>query len=188
MPSFGEDLVQVVLDRAGADEQSGPDLRVGEPVARQLRDPVLLGCQPGPRLGPPAARRLAGRAQLVPSPGGERLEPHLREQVLRHAQLLARLQPPPLAAQPLAVDEVRAGEVHAHTRAPERVDRLAVEPLGGLAFAEERSAPRRQPQRERGRAGLGRDREPLQVGGGRLCGAGPHGRFDQLDGPVMAAC
>src|ERR1700730_14465752 len=40
-----EDLAQVVLDRAGADEQPGADLRVREAVAGQPRDPGLLGGQ-----------------------------------------------------------------------------------------------------------------------------------------------
>ena len=40
---LAEDLVQVVLDRARADEQLGADLRVGVPVADQPRDLDLLG-------------------------------------------------------------------------------------------------------------------------------------------------
>ena len=42
---LAEDLVQVVLDRARADEQLGADLRVGVPVAGQPRDLDLLGRQ-----------------------------------------------------------------------------------------------------------------------------------------------
>ena len=40
---LGEDLVQVVLDGARADEQPGADLRVGEAVAGEPRDLRLLG-------------------------------------------------------------------------------------------------------------------------------------------------
>jgi hypothetical protein len=40
---LGEDLAQVVLDRARADEQPGADLRVGQTVAGQPRDLRLLG-------------------------------------------------------------------------------------------------------------------------------------------------
>jgi len=39
---LGEDLAQVVLDRARADEQPGADLRVGQAVAGQPRDLSLL--------------------------------------------------------------------------------------------------------------------------------------------------
>ena len=42
---LGEDLAQVVLDRAGADEQPGADLRVGQPLAGQPGDLGLLGGQ-----------------------------------------------------------------------------------------------------------------------------------------------
>src|SRR2546428_4498334 len=39
---LGEDLAQVVLDRARTDEQPGADLRVGESVAGEPRDLPLL--------------------------------------------------------------------------------------------------------------------------------------------------
>ena len=42
---LGEDLAQVVLDGARADEQPGADLRVGQAVAGQPRDLGLLGGQ-----------------------------------------------------------------------------------------------------------------------------------------------
>jgi hypothetical protein len=42
---LGEDLAQVVLDRARADEQPGADLRVGRAVPGQPRDLGLLGGQ-----------------------------------------------------------------------------------------------------------------------------------------------
>src|SRR5580704_4188194 len=38
-------LAQVVLDGARADEHARPDLRVGEAVTGELRDPRLLGGQ-----------------------------------------------------------------------------------------------------------------------------------------------
>jgi hypothetical protein len=43
IPQLGEHLVQVVLDGARADEQTGADLSVGEAVAGELRDLRLLG-------------------------------------------------------------------------------------------------------------------------------------------------
>src|SRR5258708_11315964 len=58
---LGEDLAQVVLDRARADEQPGADLRVGQPLPRQPRDLGLLSGQrvtglAGPHAGPLDAR------------------------------------------------------------------------------------------------------------------------------------
>src|SRR5262249_40600524 len=55
---LGEDLAQMVLDRAGTDEQPGADLRVGQPLAGQPRDLGLLRGQrltglAGPRAGGP---------------------------------------------------------------------------------------------------------------------------------------
>ena len=40
---LGEHLAQVPLDRSGADEQLGGDLRIGQAVAGQPRDLRLLG-------------------------------------------------------------------------------------------------------------------------------------------------
>src|SRR5579859_6334107 len=42
---LGEDLAQVVLDRAGADEQPGADLRIGQAVPGQPGDLGLPGGQ-----------------------------------------------------------------------------------------------------------------------------------------------
>jgi hypothetical protein len=42
---LGEDLVQVVLDGAGADEQPGGNLGIGLAVDRQAHDLHFLRCQ-----------------------------------------------------------------------------------------------------------------------------------------------
>ena len=71
-----------------------------------------------------------------------------RQQLLAgDAQLLARVDPPALAAQPLAVEQMRAGELHAQARAPEALDRLAVAALGGVPLAGERADAGLDPQR-----------------------------------------
>src|SRR3954469_1288228 len=57
---LAEDLVQVVLDRARADEQLGADLRVGVPFAGQARHLELLGRQGVARVRGQAAYGLAG--------------------------------------------------------------------------------------------------------------------------------
>jgi len=54
----------------------------------------------------------------------------------------ACVDPAMVPPQPLAVEQVRAGELHAHACAAERVDRLAVEALGGIALAQQRAAAR----------------------------------------------
>ena len=61
---------------------------------------------------------------------------------MRRAQLLAGVQPPALAPQPLAVEQMAPGELGAHSRSTEPLDRITVELVGGLAFAQER--PRAQ--------------------------------------------
>ena len=73
------------------------------------------------------AHLLAGGQQLVPGALGEAVRAHRQERLARDAQLLARVDPPALAAQPLAVEQARAGELHAHAGAAEALDRLAVE-------------------------------------------------------------
>ena len=53
--------------------------------------------------------------------------PDRDEQLVGDAQLLARVDAPALAAQPLAVEQVRAGELRPQPGAAEPLDRLAVE-------------------------------------------------------------
>jgi hypothetical protein len=55
------------------------------------------------------------------------------------AELGARVDPAMLATEPLAVEQMRARKVHAHLASPEAVERLAVQPLGGLPRAQERT-------------------------------------------------
>ena len=124
---LGEHLAQVPLDRARAEEQLGADLRVREPVGRQPRDLRLLRRQLVERLDGALAHRLAGGQQLAAGALGERLHAHLGEHLVRGAQLLAGVDAAVLAAQPLAVEQVRAGERHADAGAAEPLDRLAVE-------------------------------------------------------------
>ena len=55
---------------------------------------------------------------------------------MRGAQLLARVDPPVLTAEPFTVEEVGAGERHADAGAGEAVECFAVPAVGGLALAE----------------------------------------------------
>lgn len=76
------------------------DLGIRQTVAGEPRDLSLLG---GEALGET----------------GERLEPHRIEHLERGMQPLAGVQPPSLPAQPLAVEKVDPGKLHADAHAPE---------------------------------------------------------------------
>ena len=62
------------------------------------------------------AHLLARGQQLVPGALGEAVRAHRQQRLARDAQLLARVDPPALAAQPLAVEQARAGELERATR------------------------------------------------------------------------
>ena len=78
-------------------------------------------------------------------------------------QLLAGIQPPALAAQPFATEEMGASELHANTGATETTDRLEIEALGGIAVAQARPRARLDPQRPVGPAGVCHRREPMEL-------------------------
>ena len=86
-----------------------------------------------------------------------------------------------LAAQPLAVQQLRAGEVDARSRLrAEPLDRLAVERLGSLALAQQRARAGLAPERPVRAGGARPLLEPPQRRGGDVGRAGPRGRLDQL--------
>ena len=103
------------------------------------------------------------------------------------AQLLAGVDAPALAPQPLAVQQVRAGELDAEAGAAEALERLAVGRLGGFAIAASSartraSMPSAQSVGVRS-APLG---EPVERGRQACRVAGPRRRLGQLrhdDGP-----
>src|SRR5262245_33520133 len=66
---LAEDLAQVVLDGAGADEQPGGDLPVGQVLGDQPGDLLLLRGEHRRGLGAARAGPLAGGAQLADGPG-----------------------------------------------------------------------------------------------------------------------
>ena len=73
-----------------------------------------------------------------------------------------------------------AGELHSHARAPETFYRLAVERLGLVVLAQQRSAARLQPQRPVSAGSARALREPLQRRRGLVALSGAHGRLDEL--------
>src|ERR687898_3229940 len=137
-PELVEHLAQMPFDRAGADEEAGPDLRVGQSVTGEAGDLLLLRRELVARLGGALANLLARGEQLMARSIREPLRAHGREHVVRAAQLVAGVDPPVLAAQPLAIQEVRARELRTQRGAAQPIDRLEIEALGKLALAEQR--------------------------------------------------
>src|SRR3954468_23084627 len=105
---LAERLAEVVVDSAGTDEQLRGDFLVRSSVSREVGDLCFLRCQVVECLDGPFARVLAGGLELDPGALGERFHAELGEQLVGGAQLLARVEPAALAAQPLAVKQTRA--------------------------------------------------------------------------------
>ena len=91
------------------------------------------------RLHRAPGRGLAGGQQLAAGALGERLGADPAEAVVGGSKLLARVDAPVLATQPLAVEQLGAGEVDHATGAREPLDRLAVEGLRSSSVAQQRA-------------------------------------------------
>ena len=78
------------------------------------------------------------------------------------AQLVAGFDAPALAAQPLPVQQMRAGELRTEPGTAQPVDRVVVQLVGGRPAAQQRPAARLYPERPVGAAGPRRVREPLE--------------------------
>jgi hypothetical protein len=103
----------VPLDGAGAEEEAGSDLGIGEAVPGEPGDLALLSCEVIPGLDGPFAYPLAGGQQFAPGAFGERLHTGRQQHLVRGTELGARVGLAALAAEPLAVDEMGAGELGA---------------------------------------------------------------------------
>src|SRR5262249_2637501 len=115
------------FDGAGAEKQPRTDVGIRESVACHLGDLPLLRGQlvPGLHGAPPGT--LAGGGELLARAFGERLHADCAERVVRRAELRAGVDPPALAPEPLAVEQLRSGKLGAKPAAAEMVDRDAVE-------------------------------------------------------------
>jgi hypothetical protein len=82
-----EDLVQVVVDRARAQEQHRGDLAVRGAAADETGDLELLRGEPGERAGVPCPRGLAGGAQLGPGELGPGVGTEAVEGLVRRPQV-----------------------------------------------------------------------------------------------------
>src|SRR3954447_26426702 len=179
-PELREHLAQVPLDGARTDEELGADLGIRPPIGGEARDLSLLRGELVTCLDAPLAHRLAGSRQLSPSALGEAVHSHGGVGLMRGAQLHARLDPPALPAQPLAVQEVRSRERYRDTGAAEPLDRLTVEALSLLALAHERPRARRDAQRPVGSTRAADLLEPSERRPGALGQPRAHGRLDEL--------
>jgi hypothetical protein len=106
---LGEDLAQVVFDRARAEEQMGGDLAIGQALGGQARDLEFLRRQPVQCRGLTVASGLAGGAQLRFGALCPRDRAQGTEQPGGGAQVRTCLRPFPVTAQPLAVEQFGAG-------------------------------------------------------------------------------
>src|SRR5438128_11134689 len=123
---LAERLVEVVLDSACADEQSGCDLSVRLPLRGEARDLRLLRSELVERVHGPLARTLACRQQLAFGAARERLGADRGELLESGAELLSSVGAATLAAQPLPIQQAGPGELESHAGTGEVLDRLAV--------------------------------------------------------------
>ena len=182
----------MIRGRPRADEQPGADLRVGQPVPGQPRDLRLLRGQrvsgpggAGGRDGAPADG-LSGGPQLTAGPLGERLHPHLLQHPVRGTQLLPRVRAAALPAQPFPVQQVRPGQLGAEPGPAQPLDRLPVEPVGGLAVAEQGADAGLDPQHPLGAGHPGTFGQPVQRGLDQRHLTGPGRRLGQLSHDQVA--
>ena len=99
---------------------------------------------------------------------------------MRGAQLLAGVDAPVLAAQPLAVEQMGAPEFHAQASAAKPVDRLPVEGLGALALAAQCPRAGLDAERPVAAASPGGRREPIESVGRELGYPATGRRLDEL--------
>ena len=115
---LGEDLAQVPLDGARAEEQPRADLGIREALPRETGDVELLGGQVLARAGRSLPDLLAGRNQLAACTLGESRQAHRRQHGVSGAQLLACVDAASVAPKPLSEHEVATGDFHPRASAP----------------------------------------------------------------------
>ena len=105
----------------------------------RARDAICHSCgrQLVARLDPALAHGLTGGQQFATGTLGERLDSHPGELVIGDAQLGAGVDPPTLAAQPFAIQQVRPRVFAPDAGSPEPLDGLLVERLGRGRLAEQ---------------------------------------------------
>ena len=131
---LGEDLAQVVLDGARADEQPRADLRVGEAVARQPGDLRLLRGELVARLGGARLRAVSPVASSSRAARSANASAPIAANISCAARSCSRASTRrSLAAQPLAVERDGRGRARRASRCGRAARSPPVEPLGRLA-------------------------------------------------------
>jgi hypothetical protein len=119
---------------------------------------VSYGVEVYTRLDGTFANLLTRRHQLTAGALGECLHDYSAEHLVGDAELRAGVDAAPVAAQPLAVEQVCPGELRAKPRTTQAVDCLLVQTLSGFAIAHQCTGPSQDSQRRVGdREGRRRD-------------------------------
>src|SRR4051795_10793440 len=139
---LGEHVAQMPLDSPRAEEELRPDLRVRQPIGGKQRDLPLLRGQIVASLDGPPTHLLAGGLKLFAGALGERLHADRGQHLVGRAQLVARVDPAVLAAQPLPVEQMSAGELGTKRGPCQPLDGFAMQTLGALTLAHECPAAR----------------------------------------------
>src|SRR3954452_24931223 len=179
-PELREHPAQVPLDRARADEELRADLGIRAALGGEACDLRLLRGEPVARVGRALAHRLAGRHALTSRAFSESVHADIRPHPLRDPEMLTSFGAPALASQPLAVDQVGAGERRAYPRAAQTRDRLAIQLLSNLALAEQRARARLDAERPVRAGGAADLVESAHWAGCALGMAAACGRLDEL--------
>ncbi len=125
------------FDGAVADEELRADFLIRPAFSGKSRDVLLMRRELIARVLTALADRLAGGHQLAACALGETVCANRGQQVVRTAQLLARVNPTVCATQPLAERQSSTSQVRPHSTLAEPVDRLAVEVFGRLPILNE---------------------------------------------------
>src|SRR4051812_34183056 len=166
------------LNGPRAEEEPRTDLRIRQAIAGQACDLPLLRGQVVAGLDRPLAHLLACRLKLFTCALGEPLHPDRDEHFVGAAQLLARVDPAVLAAQPLSVEQMSPGELGTKPGPCQSLDRLAMQALGTLTLAHECPAARLYSPAPVGGAGRGGRYHALERTGRDVGPRGADRRFD----------
>src|SRR3954468_3236776 len=178
---FVEHVAQVPFDGPRAEEELCADLGVRQALAGEPRDLALLRGQIVASLDGSPPHLLAGGLKLLAGALGERLHADRGQHLVGRAQLVARVDPAVLAAQPLPVEQMSPGELGTPPGPCQSLDRLAIQALGALTLAQECPAARLYSPAPVGVAGRGRCHHALERTGRHIGFLGADRRFDQLN-------
>jgi hypothetical protein len=176
---LAEDLAQVPFDRPRADEQLRADLGVREAGASEAGDESLLCGQVVARVDPACPDGRARGRQLTRSPIREPVHADPGAHLVGDAQLAAGVQPAVHPSQPLAVDEVGAGELGADPGPAQMVDGFAEGPFGAVARQQGARAGF-DAERPRGSGRRGLAGQPLERVHRQIGPPGPRRGLDEL--------